>query len=103
MDNLHHLASQILALIFFGIILWRAEPALNRMGKSSPPTMVRISFILLATGAVAGILSIFSGHVPDTSTLILTGGTAALTFCERRIRLLTGHHQPRKRLRHAKW
>lgn len=96
-------AAQIVALILFALILWRTEPALNRMGKASPPLMVRVSFILLATGAIAGILGILSGQVPDTPSLILTAGTAALTFCERRIRLLTGHHHPqRKGIRHAK-
>ena len=102
MENIAQLIVQLLALVSFAVILWRTEPALNRMGKSVP-TMVRMAFILLATGAVAGILGILSGQVPDTSTLILTVGTAALTFCERRIRLLTApHHPQQKRFNHAK-
>jgi len=91
--------AQIIGLVLYAIILWRTEPALARMGESSPPLIVRVSFALLATGAVAGILSILSGQVPALSTLILTAGTAALSFCERRIRIITGQH--RKGLNHA--
>lgn len=97
------LAAQLTGLIVCTLIVWRTEPAINRMGNDSPPMLVRIAFALLATGAVGGILVIFGGNVPELHTLILTAGTAALTFCERRIRLLTGrrHPSPRKGLNHA--
>ena len=102
MEHWTDLAAQLAGLILCALILWRTEPALNRMGHTSPPLIVRIAFALLATGAVAGILAIFAGQTPSLPTLILTAGTAALTFCERRIRILTGHRQnSRKGLHHA--
>lgn len=102
MQPLSDLTAQLIGLILCGLILWRTEPALNRMGHTSPPVLVRIAFALLATGAVAGILAIFAGQIPSLPTLLMTAGTAALTFCERRIRILTGHRQPtRKGLHHA--
>ena len=93
-------AAQFFCFVLYVIILVRTEPALNRMSGASTPMSVRLSFALLATGAVAGMIAIFSGKVPDLYTIILAAGTAAFTFCERRIRLLTGH-QPRKEFRHA--
>ena len=94
------LAAQILAALLSTLILIRAEPALNRMGAGSPPFIVRIAFALLATGAIATLLALLAGHIPDHPTLLLLAGTAALTFCERRVRLLSGPHS-RKGQSHA--
>lgn len=91
--------AQFLGLILCVIILIRAEPAINRMGQNSPPMLVRLAFALLATGAVGGIIAILAGAVPDRHTLILIAGTAALTVCERRVRILS--RTPRKGLPHA--
>lgn len=88
--------AQIVEILLCIIILVRTEPALNRMGAQATPITIRISFALLATGAVAGILAIFAGKVPDVYVLILTAGTAAITICERRIRLLTRIRTHRK-------
>ena len=87
---LDHLA-QMIGLVCCLIILVRAEPAINRMSHRSPP-LVRFAFALLVTGALAGILAILTGTVPDRTTLIILAGTAALTVCERRVRLLSGPH-----------
>lgn len=90
--NYPAVASQVIGLMLLMLIVWRTEPALNRMGDKSPPLMVRLSFALLFTGSVAGILFIIAGHVPDIASLLLIAGTAALTFCERRLRIITGHN-----------
>lgn len=101
MENLFATAAQILGLLFFTIILIRTEPAINRMSDDSPPMIIRLSLALLATSAVAGILCILAGKVPEPYTLILAAGTAAFTLCERRIRLLTRPRNQKKGLRHA--
>ena len=90
------LAAQAFGIILCLIILIRAEPALNCMGRESPPMIVRLAFALLATGAVAGIIGILAGHVPDSSFLILAAGTAALILCKRRIRLLSRIYNRKK-------
>ena len=92
--------AQALGVTLCALILIRAEPAINRMGHLSPPLLVRLAFALLVTGAVAGIIAILAGTVPDPHTLIILAGTAALTFCERRLRILSGTN-PRKGHPHA--
>ena len=101
MELYANLAAQLIGLVLCILILVRVEPALNRMGRTSPPPIVRAAFALLATGAVAGIFAIFAGQVPDIYVLLIAAGTAALTLCKRRIRLLTRIRQPRKELHHA--
>ena len=101
METYANLSAQLIGIVLCILILVRAEPALNRMGHASPPLIVRVAFALLASGAVAGIFAIFAGQVPDTYVLLLTAGTAALTLCKRRIRLLTRIRPPRKGLNHA--
>ena len=101
MDTYANLTAQLIGLVLCILILIRVEPALNRMGHASPPPLVRAAFALLAAGAVAGIFAIFAGQVPDAHVLLLTAGTAALTMCKRRIRLLTRIRPPRKGLNHA--
>ena len=101
METYSDLAAQLIGIVLCILILVRVEPALNRMGSTSPPLIVRAAFALLATGAVAGIFAIFAGQVPDTYVLLLAAGTAALTLCKRRIRLLTRIRQPKKGLPHA--
>jgi len=98
MDHFIDSFLQGLGIVLCLIILARAEPAINRMGGNAPPAIVRLAFALLVTGAVAGILGILAGNVPDASSLILAAGTAALIFCERRIRLLTRIRPNRKGL-----
>lgn len=78
---------QAIVLVAAVIIVWRAEPALNRMSPCTP-FLIRVSFLMLAVGAVAEIVFIFAGDVPSWPTAITTVGAAALLFCERRLRLL---------------
>ena len=78
---------QCAELLLAGVMLWRAEPALNRMSRCTP-FMIRASFHLLTLGAAAEIVFILSGEVPSWPTAITTVGVAALLICERRLRLL---------------
>lgn len=70
------------------VIFWRAESAINRMGKDTL-RLVRIAFVLLAVGAAAMVVLILLGAVPSWPSLLICAGVAALLFCERRIRVLT--------------
>lgn len=89
------LLQQAIAVLACVVILIRAEPALNRMGKGTP-FMIRLSIHLLAFGALAeaGCI-VFSNEVPGWPAVILSAGVAALLFCDRRLRMLC--QQPRKR------
>lgn len=78
---------QAVVLLAAVVIVARAEPALNRMSEGTP-FIIRISFLLLALGAIAEIVFIFGGGVPSWSTAIVITGAAALLICERRIRIL---------------
>lgn len=82
------LLAQLLGLVLCALILARAEPAINRMSRDTP-SLVRLAFILLVGGAVAGIFAIAGGAVPEWHVLMLAGGIAALLVCERRMRILT--------------
>lgn len=86
---------QSIVLVAAVIIVWRAEPALNRMSPCTP-FLIRVSFHLLTLGAVAEIVFILSGDVPSWPTAITTVGVAALLICERRLRLLCP--SPRRKL-----
>lgn len=90
-------AAKLAELLCCIVILARTEPALNRMDAETTPPLIRIAFALLATGAAAGILALFAGQTPSLPTLVLTAGTAAMTFCERRIRYLAGSHRRHNR------
>ena len=78
---------KFVVLLAAGVIVVRAEPALNRMSRCTP-FMVRASFHLLTLGAVAEIVFILSGDVPTWPTAIMIIGVAALLICERRLRIL---------------
>lgn len=85
-------ASTLIAAL---VILYRTEPALNRMGRSTP-ILIRISIYLLAVGALTEIgCIVFGGEVPTWPTVITTVGIAALLVCERRLRVLCP--QPRRK------
>lgn len=92
----HDLLLQGVALLSAGVILWRAEPAINRMSRCTP-FMVRWSFILLVVGALALALHALSGRVPDAPTVLIAVGIAALLLCERRMRVLTPQRKGRIR------
>jgi ammonia channel protein AmtB len=97
--NAFALFAQILGFVLCAAILARAEPAINRMGRDTP-RLVRIAFVLLAVGAVAGIFAIAAGAVPEWHALILAAGIAALLLCERRLRILTRTPSVDKGVRH---
>lgn len=78
---------QAVVLAAAAIIVVRAEPALNRMSKTTP-FLVRVSFHLLTLGAVAEIVFVLAGGIPAWQSAITTVGIAALLFCERRMRIL---------------
>lgn len=78
------------------VIVFRSEPALNRMTRATP-ILVRLAFYLLTLGAVAEILFVLAGKVPNWPTAIMLAGIAALLFCERRLRLLYPPMQRRTR------
>lgn len=78
---------QAIVLVAAVVIVWRAEPALNRMSPCTP-FMIRASFLLLTVGAASEIVFIFAGDVPSWPSAIMTIGAAALLFCERRLRIL---------------
>lgn len=83
---------QAIVLMAAAIVVVRAEPALNRMSKSTP-FLVRVSFHLLTLGAIAEIVFVLAGGIPAWQSAITTVGIAALLFCERRMRILFPPHQ----------
>lgn len=74
----------IAALGFALLILWRAEPALARMG-SATHWLIRYAMLLLAGGAIGTILTIYAGGSIDPLTLLILAGIALFLACERRI------------------
>ena len=79
---------QAVVLIASLIILFRTEPALNRMSGRTP-VGIRLAFCALAVGAVSMINGIIlSGYVPTASSALVTMGVALLLNCERRFRNL---------------
>lgn len=75
------------AIACAALILYRAEPAIARMGRGTQ-TLIRYAMLLLAGGALAIILTILSGASIDLPTLLLLAGIALLLICERRLRYL---------------
>lgn len=95
--NLHHLLSITLMVIACGVILWRVEPAINRMRRSTP-WLIKLAFLLLAAGALFGLAYLCTGRKPSIPELLLAGGVAALMLCERRMRVLLppSHHRQQR-------
>lgn len=88
----------LIGIVIAALILWRAEPALNRMSAETH-WMVRYALLLMSAGAMGLLLYIFAGETPSPVTLILAAGIALMLICERRMRyLLPPHH---RRNRHA--
>lgn len=69
------------------VILWRAEPALNRMSPATSTT-VRVAMWLLTVGAAAQLLALAAGTAPQWPTVVLELGVACLLYCERRLRVI---------------
>lgn len=86
-DSIAPILPNIVGLIAAMLILWRAEPAINRMDASTH-WMIRYSMLLLAAGALALSVTIMAGTTPGYDTLFLALGIAMLLLCERRMRFL---------------
>lgn len=82
------LLAQLLAIAACVVIVWRAEPVLNRMSRCTP-VLVRLAFLLVIVAATSAITMILLGDVPPWPSVLGSIGTAALLFCERRLRYLT--------------
>lgn len=89
-------AINVAAILFACLILWRAEPAIARMGCATH-WMIRYAMLLLAGGALGILIAIANGATVDFFTLLILAGIAMLLICERRLRYLTNH----RRNRHA--
>lgn len=91
------MALQIVSAGAAGVILYRSEPALNRMSGHTH-IMVRISMFLIVVSAAAQLGSVvLFGHIPSASEALLFAGVASLLSCERRMRVLVP--SPRRSLR----
>lgn len=73
------------AIACAGLILWRTEPALARMGTGTH-WMIRYAMLMLAGGAIGVIISILSGAHVEFITLLVLLGIALLLLCDRRLR-----------------
>lgn len=89
-------ALNLLGIVIAALILWRAEPALNRMSGATH-WMVRYALLLMAAGALGLLLYILAGVTPSPVTLILAAGIALMLICERRMRYLLPPQQRRNR------
>ena len=87
--NLSDLASQAVAMIACGIIIWRVEPALNRMNRGSSLLINTALYLIFAAALCAAWEVVVGGAVPPWPATIGAAGVALLLFCERRLRYLT--------------
>lgn len=83
----------VLSACACAIIIWRAEPALNRMSPATP-LPVRMAMWLLLVGAAAQLLAITLGATTPWPTVVLELGVASLLYCERRLHLLIPRSRP---------
>lgn len=83
----------LLTVASSAIILWRAEPALNRMSPATP-FVVRLAVWLLVVAACAQLVTLITGRLPDWPAVLLQLGVAALLMCERRLRVLVPRQRP---------
>lgn len=96
MDSLVVAFLDILAFLSCAVILWRCDPAINRMGRHTHG-LIRYAFLLLIAGALAELVGLlFFGRTPGCAEAVILVGTALLLLCERRIRYLA--RQPAKRV-----
>lgn len=92
------LLAQALAVASCLVIVWRAEPAINRMSRCTP-VPIRMAFVLILTAASWALLAIVvAGEVPPWAAVIGAAGTASLLFCERRLRVLAKRQQTTEEL-----
>lgn len=93
---------QAVALAASLVIFFRAEPAVNLMGRACR-LPVRVAFWLLAVGSAWLMLSITQGYRPPLSVTLTLCGVAVLLVAERRLRgLLVAERRLRGRDRRAR-
>lgn len=90
------LIAKALALLACGIILWRVEPALNRMSRCSSLMINAALYLIFAASMFSACEIVFGGAVPPWPAVIGAAGVALLLLCERRLRHLT--RQPKDRV-----
>ena len=85
---------QLVCTLASFVVLWRTEPALNRMSCCTH-LVLRLAVHLLCVGAVAqiGVVVLFS-YVPTVPEVLTTLGLALLLTCERRLRVLVPPPRP---------
>lgn len=88
LPDMDPLINQVIGAVACGVIIWRSEPALNKM-TTHTHLAVRLAMWLVLLGAVARLWSIFTGSVPDNITVLMLAGIATLISCERRLEVLT--------------
>lgn len=89
------LAAQVLALLACGVIVWRVEPALNRMSRCSSLMINAALYLIFVAALCAAWEIIVGGAVPPWPAAIGAAGVALLLLCERRLRHLA--RQPKDR------
>lgn len=72
-------------------ILWRAEPALNRMSPCTP-ARIRYAMLLIAAGALYAIAELIAGASASPPLVVLAWGILILLTSERRLRHLLNRH-----------
>lgn len=87
--------AQVLTVMACAVILWRTEPAINRMSESTP-LLIRCAFMIIALGSTAELSCTVVGKIPSWPSVLGSCGTAALLLCERRLRYLVRHPIERK-------
>lgn len=76
---------QAVTLLAALVIFFRAEPAVNLMGRTCR-LPVRVAFWLLTVGSAWLMLSITQGYRPPMSVTLTLCGLAVLLVAERRVR-----------------
>lgn len=65
------------------VVLWLSLCSLNRM-NSRTRHMIRLSYVCLALGSLAGLLMLVGGHQPGPADMLLLSGLAARMAADRR-------------------
>lgn len=80
---------QMIGLVACSVVIWRVEPALNRMGPGTHDS-VRVALWMALLGSIAHIWWILiENNAPDWLSISALTSFAGLVLCERRIRVLT--------------
>ena len=83
------LFSQIVAATACAAVLWRCEPAINRMRAGTSPLLLQAAFWCLAVSALVASAMLALGEIPPWPATVGAIGVALMLACERRIRYLS--------------